>query len=403
MHRTVTALWVILSAALCAAPYTSAAELSHPAGSSPLYESLVKGNNAFAVQLYDQLATETGNLFFSPYSISSAMGMTYAGARGNTAIEIKKTFQFRFDQAQLGLAFKGFNKELTTIAARSGQKLAIANGLCLTRGDVGSAFKTILKKDYHAELFSGGLEQINGWVAQKTEGKIRKILTRLNPDSVCVILNAIYFKGIWQSQFLKTNTSNGPFNVSSKKRVTAHLMYQQSGFRMLRGKQFRAVLIPYAGDTLSMIVFLPLTTNGLAEFEKHLTASNLDGWVGRLERQPVREIDLYLPKFKVETGYNLEPICIRMGMREAFTRKADFSGMKTPKGDIWISQIQHKAFVEVNETGTEAAGATAVEMATKSMPNYPIFRADHPFLFLIRDNRNGAILFMGRMVDPTSK
>jgi serine protease inhibitor len=403
MNRRFTALLVILLIGVLAAPFAWAWGTSSPSRLSSSDEGLVRGNNAFSVQLYRELAASKGNIFFSPYSISSALGMAYAGARGNTAEEMKATLHFQFDQARLGSAFKRLNRELTAAAVRSGQKLRIANGLCLTGGDVSKGYKAILKKDYDAELFSGGLEKINDWVKQKTEGKIKEILEELDPNSVCVILNAIYFKGVWESQFSKDHTQDAPFSVSPTKKVTVPLMYQKDDFKMLREKDFQAVSIPYKGKDLSMVVLLPRTTDGLAGLEKQLTTENLGGWLERLDRQPVREIDLFLPKFRLETSYDLKPPFMKMGMKEAFGEGADFSGMGPPKGYLWISQIAHKAFVEVNEEGTEAAAATAVEMATKSMPYYPVFRADHPFLFLIRDNRKGTILFMGRMAHPTDR
>ncbi len=402
MNRAFSASLVILLAALFAAPSAWAQKVLSSSDSS-LYEGLVKGNNTFAVQLYGGLATKPGNLFFSPYSISTALGMTYAGARGTTAKEMKKALHFEFDQSRLNAAFRGLNRELTAAVGRSGQKLNIANGLCLTRGNVNNEYKTLLRKYYDAEVFSGGLNRINGWVKQKTEGKIRRILTELNPNSVCVILNAIYFKGIWKSRFSKKSTREAPFIISSTKQVTVPLMYQRDNFKMLIEKDFRAVSIPYTGDGLSMVVLLPDKTSSLGGLEKQLTPENLGKWLSELDKQHVREIDLYLPKFTLETGYNLKPLCMELGMRNAFTRNADFSGMQGRKGDIWISQIQHKAFVKVNEQGTEAAGTTAVEIVTKAMVSYPEFRADRPFIFLIQDNRTGMILFMGRMADPRAK
>jgi serpin B len=403
MIRKVTALLVVVLAALSGAPFAWAKEAPSKSDSSSLYQSLAKGNNTFAVQLYGELAHDSGNLFFSPYGISTALGMTYAGARGNTAKEMKEALHFQLDRAGLDMAFKGLSKEMTTVAERSGQKLNIANGLSITGGDVSKEFKAILHDDYDAELFSGGLEQINDWVARKTEGKIKKILDQLDPNSVCVILNAIYFKGLWQSQFSKDHTRNEPFNVSAAKQVTAPLMYQRGDFKLMNEKDFQAVSIPYKGDDISMVVMLPKTTDGLAGLEKQLTSANLQDWLGGLDSQPVLKIDLYLPKFTVESGYDLKSPFMKMGIREAFGEGADFSGMGARKGEIWIGQIKHKGFVEVNEEGTEAAAGTAVEMVTKSAPIFPVFRADHPFLFLVRDNHAGTILFMGRIVDPTVK
>jgi serine protease inhibitor len=374
------------------------------AGSTSL-DTLVEGNTAFAVKLYRELGTSEGNLFFSPYSISSALGMTYAGARENTAKEMKDALSFELEQRQLHSSFKKLNQELTLNAHKAGQKLNVANGLCLTGADVSKEFKALLKDNYDAEFFAGGLDKINGWVKQKTEGKIEKILEKLNPNSVCVILNAIYFKGVWESQFKEAQTHDAPFTLSSTKQVKVPLMYQRSEFSILTKKDFQAAAIPYKGKRMSMIVLLPQDVDGLAKLEKQVTTQNLKQWLAELDEKPARETELFMPKFKLETGYDLVPPCKELGMKDAFDTggKADFRGMGWPKGDLWISQIKHKAFVEVNEEGTEAAAATAVEMARKCVRDYPIFRADHPFLFMIRDNQTGSLLFMGRIVDPHSK
>lgn len=367
-------------------------------------KNLVQGNNAFAMKMYRELDASEGNLFFSPYSISSALGMTYAGARGTTAKEMKSALHFSLDQKALPPAFKRLNRELAATANKNEQKLNIANALVLTGGDVSSEFKATLKNYFDAEIFGGGLDKINGWVKQKTEGKIKTILEKLDANSVCVLLNAIYFKGTWASQFQKSSTHDTPFNLSAGKQVTVPMMYQKSDFKLLEEKDFQAVSLPYRGKSLSMVVFLPRTVNGLAAVERHLTDQSLTGWLAKLDSQSDQKIELFLPRFKLETKYDLVSPFTRLGMKEAFVlSKADFRGMGWPKGDLWISQIKHKAFVEVNEEGTEAAAATAVEMATKSFRQNPVFRADHPFFCLIRDNESGSILFMGRIVNPETK
>ncbi len=402
MNRTHLTLSAILLLSALAVPERSmAADRSE----STSVDTLASGNTAFAVKLYREIGDAKGNLFFSPYSISSALGMTYAGARENTAREMKATLDFGLEQQQLHSAFKKLNQELATNAHRADQKLNIANGLCLTGGDVSKEFKALLKDNYDAELFTGGLDKINGWVKHKTEGKIEKILETLDANSVCVLLNAIYFKGTWESQFKEKLTRKAPFKLSPKKEVTVPLMYQKGDFKLLEKKDFQVAAIPYKGNRMSMIVFLPQSVDGLTNMENKLTTQNLKQWLAELDKKHVQETQLFIPKFKLETGYDLVPHCKSMGMKDAFdtTGKADFRGMGWPKGDLWISQIKHKAFVEVNEEGTEAAAATAVVMATESARRYPVFRADHPFLFMIRDNQIGSILFMGRIVDPSTK
>lgn len=368
---------------------------------APQVDSIVKGNSSFAAKLYSELGAGEGNLFFSPYSISSALGMTYAGARGNTAVEMKQVLHFSLDQSALHPAFKALNRELAASAGKTGQKLNIANGLVLTGGNVSPQFKAILKDNYAAQIFRGGLAEINGWVKRKTEGKIDKILEELSPNSVCVLLNAIYFKGVWESQFKKSDTHEAPFKVSAGRQLKVPLMYQEGSFRIISGQDFQAISLPYKGNNLSMVVLLPDNVEGLAALEKQVDDQKLAEWLARLDRQRPRKVFLFLPRFKLETGYDLVGPCKKMGMNDAFMAgTADFRGMGWPIGDLWISQIKHKAVVEVNEEGTEAAAATAVEMTTKSAHRDTVFRADHPFMFMIRDNNSGAILFMGRMVNP---
>ena len=404
MNHLSLSLSGILLIVLLSAPVARPMEAS--ASGSSLRGNIVKGNTAFTVQLYRELGVSEGNLFFSPYSISLALGAAYAGASDNTAKEMKEVLHFQLDQTELHPAFQSLTKELAATATEAGQKLSIANALILNGGNVSSEFKSILKDDYDAEVFSGGLDAINSWVRQKTEGKIERILEGLSPDSACVILNAIYFKGIWDSQFKKSSTADAPFSVSTSKQVTVPLMYQMSDFKILIDKTFKAVSIPYKGKSLSMVILLPQTVDGLAAMEQRLTTQSLKEWLAKLDGQPIQKIHLYVPKLKLQTGYDLVSSLKKMGVKDAFfPGKADFSGMGRQKGTLWISQIRHKAFLEVNEEGTEAVAVTAVgeRFSTAwhaSPPDYPVFRADHPFLFIIRDNQSGALLFIGRIVNP---
>ena len=368
--------------------------------------SLVNGNSRFVCSLYEKLSEKKGNLFFSSLSISNAMAMTYSGARGNTAKEMSGTLHFNIAQARLPGTFRSLNRTLLDSAEKHGHELTIANGLCLTGKEagyhVGKEFKALLKTYYNAELFSGGVDIINSWVSKKTRGKIKKILDNLSINSVCVLLNAVYFKGTWETGFKKERTRIAQFRVSNEKAVKVPLMCRKGEIRIIENKDFQAVSIPYKGETMSMIILLPRETHGLAAFEKRLTSENLDKWCRELAQIHTRTIHLYIPKFRLETGYNLVPPLKKLGIKEAFIEStADFRGMGWDKGELWISQIRHKAFIEVNEEGTEAAGATAVEMVTQSMgPRYPVFRADHPFIFMIRENSTGTLLFIGRMADP---
>lgn len=364
-------------------------------------QAVVRGNVAFAVDLYQQLSTQEGNVFFSPYSISLALGMTYGGARGNTAEEMARALHFPENHEQLHPAFERLNRKLADAATKTGQKLTIANGLCLTGGKVSPEYSELLQNRYDAELFGGDVDAINAWVEEKTEGKIEEILDQLSADSVCVLLNAIYFKGLWESQFKEEQTHDAPFFVSPEKKVTVPLMHQKCDLKVLRKEGFQAASMPYKGGGMSMVILLPGEVDGLPALEEQLNAQNLGQWLAELDKTMPQETDIYLPRFKVETGYDLVDPIQALGVHDAFEADvADFRGMGWPKGDLWIAQIKHKAFVEVNEEGTEAAAATAVEMVTKAAMPRPPFRADHPFLFVIRDNQTGAVLFLGRLVNP---
>jgi serpin B len=376
---------------------------SFPArGETSGIKALTRGNFEFAVSLYGKLGPTEGNLFFSPYGISAAMGMTYAGARENTAAEMAKALEISASPEHLPVDFKNLNAAVQASARKGGHKLNIANGLCLTGGDVSKEYKAILRENFDAEFFAGGLDKINGWAKEKTQGKIEKILEKLSPDSVCVLLNAIYFKGTWASQFKREATRDAPFRPAAHKEVTVPFMHQKGQFKLLEKGAFQALVMPYSGKTLSMVIVLPKDVDGLAVLEKTLTAETLAQWLAEVDKQAEREAEVYVPRFKLETGYDLIPPCQALGIKDAFTSDiADFRGMGWPKGALWIAQVKHKAFVDVNEEGTEAAGATAVEMATQSVGLSPVFRADHPFLFVIREHATGSILFLGRLSDPT--
>jgi serpin B len=370
---------------------------------SPAMREVVWGNTTFAVDLYHRLAAEPGNLFVSPYSISMALGMTYGGARENTAAEMSKTMHFPARQELLHSAFKQLNQGLADTARETGLKLNIANGLCLTGGDVSAEYKALLRNAYQAELFDGGVDRINAWVLDRTEGKIDRLIDSLDPNSVCVLLNAIYFKGMWESQFKKDNTRNAPFTVAPDAELLVPFMYQKCQLQVIRKKGFQAASIPYVGKKMSMVILLPDDIAGLPALERQLSAEHLAHWLAELDAAPSRELRLFLPKYKMETSYDLAGQLRAMGMVDAFQAdRADFTGMGWAKGELWIAQVKHKAFVEVNEQGTEATGATAVEMTAKSAISNLEFRADRPFLFLIRDHQTGAVLFMGRLANPAA-
>jgi serpin B len=368
----------------------------------------VKGNTAFALDLYAKLRTEDGNLFFSPYSISTALAMTRAGARGDTAAEMDKVLHFTLSQDRLHPAFAALMKQVNGDPSdkKRGYQLSTANALW---GQKGFPFKDdflkLVNDDYDGGLndvdFKGATEDarqtINAWVEKQTQDKIKELLLRgvLSVDTRLVLTNAIYFKGDWASQFKKDRTFDSAFHITADKSATVPMMNQEGEFRYSYSPEMQALELPYAGKGLSMVVLLPQKVDGLADLENNLSAEKLDLWLGRLAK--VRDLEVSLPKFKATSQFSLKAQLSGMGMPTAFSNGADFSRMAD--AHLFISAVIHKAYIDVNEEGTEAAAATAVVVDGDSAP--PRFWADHPFLFLIRDNRSGSVLFMGRVTDPT--
>ncbi|MCP4145633.1 MAG: serpin family protein [bacterium] len=356
-------------------------------------DAVVDGNKDFAIDIYQELSTTPGNLFFSPYSISSALSMTCAGARGNTEREMLNTLH-QDNQLDLHDAFKSLNDKLFSV---EGYELNIANGLCLTGQDVKKSYKNLLEKKYDAEVFPGDLKKINEWVSNKTQKRIPKILSRLDRQSACVLLNAVYFKADWQSKFKANDSRDRKFFTGKSKSVSVPMMNQTSHYKYLKNSQVQIVEMPY-NDGASMVVILPVQIDGLSKFESDL--SSLPNLLNELDSKQLEKVKIILPKLKMETDYDLVPVCMELGMKDAFSSAADFSGMS--RKPLSIAQIKHKAFLEVDEKGTEAAAATAVEMKMTCMPrlDFEEFIADHPFMFLIKDNNTGAILFFGRVENP---
>ncbi len=369
---------------------------------APSHVVLSKGNQATAGDFYQQLAATQGNIFFSPYSVSSALAMVTSGARGDTEAEMRKVLHFELPQAGIPDAFSQLHAAMLKANGNGGPKLHIANALCQTGKTVNADYRKLLKDGYNAEIFSGDLAAINDWVKKQTQGKIEKILEQLSPNSACVLLNAIYFKGDWALAFDKELTAKSPFHLGDGTSTEVEMMRNEKNYRLLTIPGARLLEIPYTGNSMSMVVILPDAVDGLAALEKQCTADNLSQWLAQLQQAPSPKTRLFLPKFKLETSYDLIPTCRALGMTKAFNfATADFSGILGKPGDLCISQIKHKAVIEVNESGTEAAAATAVDIEFRSMPQKPLeFRADHPFLFLIREHSTDSILFMGHLSNP---
>lgn len=371
-------------------------------------ESLVEGNSAFALHLYGKVKEKEGNLFFSPYSISTALAMTYAGARANTEKQMAEVLHFTLDQKRLHPRFAQLQTELTAVQEKGGVELSVANALWAQKGYVFlKEFLDVTKKTYGAVLnhvdfktaHEAARRNINAWVEQKTEDKIKELIKPgvLSALTRLVLTNAIYFYGNWQSQFTKGLTKEDSFRLAPEKQVKVPMMTQKQLFRYMESDRLQILELPYVGNDLSMIVLLPKRVDGLTRLECELSTENLKAWVDSLQK---REILVFLPKFKMSSQFRLDKTLALMGMPDAFGEAADFSGMDGTKS-LNISAVIHKAFVDVNEEGTEAAAATGVVVGIKSVAApLPVFRADHPFLFLIRHNPSGSILFFGRLMNP---
>lgn len=372
----------------------------------------VADNNMFAADLYAQLRTATGNLFFSPESVSMALAMTYAGARGDTAAEMASTLHFSLPQEKLHPAMADLLRELNGKGEKRAYQLKMANALWLEKDyRFLDSYLKLTQAHYDAGLnkvdFKGAPEpsrqKINEWVEEQTADKIKDLIPSglINDQTRLVLTNAVYFKSAWMEPFEKSMTKEEDFFVTPAQVVKTPLMQHTGYFKYYDGGTFQAIEIPYQNNDLSMVVFLPKEKDGLDAFEKSLTGERLQEWLGKLTSSVNAAITL--PKFKTESSFLMAETLKSMGMKKAFVfGHADFSGMADTK-ELFISEVIHKAFVDVNEEGTEAAAATGVltDLSEERMPSKPvIFRADHRFIFLIRDTRSKGILFMGRVSNP---
>jgi serpin B len=377
---------------------------------------LVEGNSAFAVDLYRFLVDRQGgeNLFYSPYSISLALAMTYAGARSETEEQMADALHFTLPQDDLHPAFNALDQELARrgegAKGKDGQgfRLNIANAIW---GQMDyaflDAFLDVLATNYGAGLrvldFAGAPEEsrvtINDWVSEETEGKIENLIPQgaIDPLTRLVLTNAIYFNAAWAHPFQEEATKEGPFTVLDGGRVMVPMMRQAESFGYARGEGYQAVELPYDGREMSMVILLP-DRDGFDAFEDSLDARRVEAIIKTLK---YRQVALTMPRFEFDSHFSLNQALVALGMPAAFSGGADFSGM-TGNRDLFISDVLHKAFVSVDEEGTEAAAATAVVMKLAVVEDEPIpVTIDRSFIFLIRDVRTGAILFVGRVVDPS--
>jgi len=385
-------------------------------------KNIVKANNQFAIELYSKISNESNdNIFFSPWSISTAMAMVYEGARGDTAKEIRDVFHFPENDS---LRRFSYAKMLNTINKAGGKyELHTANAIWLQKnyslpkdylGKINYSlleeYKNTISRYYLGEIKnldfvnnpSDASSYINNWVAKNTNNKIKNIVSpsMFNECSFAVLTNAIYFKGKWEHQFDKDDTKPEDFTLQSGLKIKVPMMRLEDDdlkFKYTESNRVQILEMPYQGDKISMLILLP--RSNITYLESILTEEKLQEWRGKLKPETVY---IYLPKFTFKTSYSLKDYLKEMGMNLSFTWPgADFSGIDGTKM-LYIDKVLHKAYIDVYEEGTEAAASTTISMQIgAAMPRYVVFRADHPFIFIIQEKEMGNILFIGRVNNPT--
>jgi serpin B len=369
-------------------------------------------NNQFALELFGQL-DKKANLFFSPASISTALAMVYGGARGKTSEQMANVLHFQLDAKRLHPAFSALLFEMKSQGGPTASRLNIANAVWAHRVTrFLPDFMDLIKDNYGAGVqqvdFSKDEEArrtINAWVAEQTADKITDLLKSgdVSPQTRLVLTNAVYFKGFWLHAFKSRDTKEQPFHLTPTKDVPVPMMQQTGEFRFFadEGKGVKLLEMPYRGSQISMVVLLPTRADGLEQLEKQLDVASLENWLKQLGQ--ARSVAVALPKFRMSQRMELVDQLQKMGMTALFRPgEADLSDM-TGDQSLFVGKLVHEALVEVNEEGTEAAAATGVAVRAAAEPQRDVFRADHPFLFLIRDTRSRSILFLGRVSNPKNR
>lgn len=381
---------------------------------SPKVEELVHRNNLFAFELYHQLHN-AHNLFISPYNISSTLIMPYNGARDQTKTEMGNVLHFD-GMADVNENFAWLNKYLTQRYSDTSEdfRLLIANSIWLQYGlKIQQDFLNTLNKYFKTSLYrvdfvrqkETARSDINDWVKERTQGKIDEVIQDddITPATKMVVLGAIYFKAKWASPFSKVDTRTQPFFTTSGQTLAVPMLNDTESFPFFQDQDISVLELPYAipGPNLpqlSMVIVLPNETQGISELEKNLSLEKVENYISQLRR---KRVFVTIPKFKFASNVILNETLAALGMPTAFDTSADFSGITGSK-DLFINRALHKAYIAVDEYGTEAAAVTAIVMnPTSIMVDEPErFKADHPFMFLIRDKKTGAILFLGKLMDP---
>jgi serpin B len=397
---------------------SSEQRISNPQVSSSKVKELTGDNGAFALDLYSELAKveEGKNFFYSPHSISSALAMTYAGMEGSSEAQTKQALHFDLPESELHPAFNKLDLELEKRATQASSnkkgspfKLEVANSIW---GQQNYPFKQpfldTLAKNYGAGLRAVNFAEkpdaartaINDWVEQKTEDRIKDLLPKsaVGRSTRMVLTNAIYFKASWANKFDEGQTQKAPFTTGGGQQVQVDMMSarQRSGFAYAEGSNWKAVEMPYVGDKVSMVVLVP-DSGAFGQVEQSLSSSMLQNVFSQLSGQAV---DLEFPKFDFESKFSVKKMLQALGMNDPFTPgTADLSDIAD--SDLFIDDVIHQSFVAVDEKGTEAAAATAVTVGETSVPEFTELTVDRPFLFMIRDRETNAVVFLGRVLDPS--
>jgi serpin B len=380
--------------------------------------AVIEGHNDFAFDLYARLQKDPGNLIVSPYSVSTALAMTFAGARGNTAAEMAKALHLHVSPERLHPAWRALQAELKERAgeapgetdpakAQTFHPWTLASALWGNRTDPFlQSFLDLTRRHYQAELAPLDFEKapedarqaINRWVEKKTRGRIWDLIPQggIDRDVSLILTNVLYFKMAWFHPFEARLTRDEPFHVSRDKVIDVPTMHQTLRVHYMDNRGLRAVEVPYDGRSMSMVLLVPSAVDGLAGLERSLSRENLSLWLRSMTKQ---NVSLALPKFNVVSRFDLKETLAAMGMKDAFdVRTADFSAM-TDKQKLYISRVLHQAFIDTDERGTEAGAATAMVMAKEGLPTVVSLRVDRPFIYIIRDVDTGILLFMGRVTE----
>jgi len=434
----VPALVAIMNSISPGQPPSTSSQAGATAPNAAEVASVAKANNRFALDLLRKLSTNTGeNAFFSPYSVSTALAMTWAGARSQTADQMAKVLHFSdLPTANVTNSFRGLQQALAQTQQQTGAELSIANSLWpekepehpflpqytqQVQDDFGSKVQPL---DYRSNA-EQARQEINRWVEDRTHHKIKDLLHNGDVDGKTrlVLVNAIYFKAPWFDPFSERATTDDQFHLANGTTKPIRLMRTTLSVPYVEetsdGASVQILALPYrdpnraggGGNGLSFVALLPKEPNALAAVEKTLSAEKLSDWLGEMK---FNRVQIFLPKFKLEARYSLSDGLQEMGMTSAFIdpvshaqdpNRADFAGMNGVR-NLYISKAIHQTFVDVDEKGTEAAAATAIAMRAGAAPRQAepaVFRADHPFLFLIRDDATGSILFLGRLANPPAQ